>query len=92
MKTVLRGNIVTPLRVINGGEVEFENGIITYAGSSRGKSGSEVIDCGENYISPGFIDLHVHGGGGGDFMDADIDMYSKIAKVHQEHGTSSACR
>ena len=89
MKTVLRGNIVTPLRVISGGEVEFENGMITYVGASRGKNGAEVIDCGENYISPGFIDLHVHGGGGGDFMDADIDMYSKIAKVHQDHGTTT---
>ncbi len=88
MKTVLRGNIITPLRVINGGEVEFENGIITYVGVRREDS-VNVIDCGDKYVSPGFIDIHVHGGGGGDFMDADLDMYSRISKVHQDHGTTT---
>ena len=89
MKTLLRGNIITPLRVIEHGELEFENGLITYVGEKRKKSASAAIDFGDNYISPGFIDIHVHGGGGGDFMDADEETYLRIASTHQNHGTTS---
>ena len=33
-------------------------------------TGAPSIDGGGLYLSPGFIDIHVHGGGGHDFMDA----------------------
>ncbi len=32
---------------------------------------AQVIDVMGDYICPGFIDLHLHGGGGYSFMDAD---------------------
>lgn len=76
------------MRIIKNGEVMIDDGIIAYVGPKRQQSGCRVIDCGDNYISPGFIDIHVHGGGGGDFMDADPDTYLKIAEVHQNHGTT----
>lgn len=50
----------------------------------------QVIDGnGEKYLSAGFIDIHVHGGGGYDYMDANSDEYVKIAKHHAKHGTTS---
>lgn len=47
------------------------------------------IDAKGNYISPGFIDIHVHGGGGCDFMDNTKDAFLKIAEMHARYGTTS---
>lgn len=41
------------------------------------------------YVSPGFIDMHVHGGGGFDFMDGGIEPILGAANLHLEHGTTS---
>jgi N-acetylglucosamine-6-phosphate deacetylase len=37
---------------------------------------------------PGFIDIHVHGGGGADAMDATADAFATIANMHARHGTT----
>jgi N-acetylglucosamine-6-phosphate deacetylase len=48
-----------------------------------------VIDAGGDYLVPGFIDLHCHGGGGDDFMDGDPDGIVRAARSHLLHGTTS---
>jgi len=48
-----------------------------------------VIDAAGKYVSPGFIDIHVHGGGGHDFMDNTLDAFLEIAQLHARHGTTS---
>ncbi len=40
-------------------------------------------------ITPGFIDLHVHGGDGADFMDADERANERILRFHAQHGTTA---
>jgi N-acetylglucosamine-6-phosphate deacetylase len=40
-------------------------------------------------IAPGFIDLHVHGGDGADFMDADESANERILRFHAQHGTTA---
>ncbi|MBE6966807.1 MAG: N-acetylglucosamine-6-phosphate deacetylase [Ruminococcaceae bacterium] len=45
-------------------------------------------DAGGKYISPGFIDIHVHGGGGGDFMDCTVDAFLAAAELHAKFGTT----
>lgn len=49
----------------------------------------ELIDLSGQYLSPGFIDIHVHGGGGYDFMDGTEEAFIKIAEVHARYGTTS---
>lgn len=49
----------------------------------------EVIDCSGYYISPGFVDIHQHGGGGSDYMDDDPDAYLRATEAHLRHGTTS---
>ena len=90
MKTKLKGNIITPVRIIKNGEITFEDGHITYVGVRKNDDSLyDCVDFGENYISPGFIDLHVHGGGGYDFMDGTEEAFEGIAALHQAHGTTS---
>jgi len=40
-------------------------------------------------IVPGFVDLHIHGGDGADFMDADADANERIINFHARHGTTT---
>ena len=47
------------------------------------------IDADGNYISAGFIDVHLHGGGGYDFMDGGKEPIEKAANFHLSHGTTS---
>jgi len=49
----------------------------------------KIIDVKGNYLSAGFIDTHVHGGGGHDFMDATKEAIHGIANYHSKHGVTS---
>ncbi len=80
-KTVLKGDVILPDRILSKGVVEMTGGRITdvYAQSDRTWDGrSFFLDYSNHYISPGFIDLHVHGALGRDFMDADMESFNII--------------
>ena len=49
----------------------------------------EVIDAEGRYVAPGFVDLHVHGGGGHDFMDGTVEAFLGAARSHVKHGTTA---
>ena len=49
---------------------------------------AEVIDLAGKYLAPGFIDLHVHGGDGHDFMDGTPEAFLAICRAHVRHGTT----
>jgi len=49
----------------------------------------KIIDAGGRYVSPGFIDTHVHGGGNADFMDGGKEPMRVAAKAHLAKGTTS---
>lgn len=84
------GRIITPFRIIEHGHVIIEDGIITQVGTGPFKdNGGKVIDAQQHYVSPGFIDLHLHGGGGHDFMDNTVDAFLGVARLHACHGTTS---
>lgn len=52
---------------------------------------TEIINCQGNYLSPGFIDTHCHGGGGADFMDGTVQDILIAARAHLKHGTTALC-
>jgi N-acetylglucosamine-6-phosphate deacetylase len=87
---IFNGKIITPYRLINNGVIIVEDGKI----ASIGKEHVEIDDCLEidakgNYIAPGFIDIHTHGGGGHDFMDGTVEAYIGASEKHAQHGTTA---
>lgn len=50
---------------------------------------TDFLDLKGNYLSPGFIDIHIHGGGGYDFMDGTEEAFREIAVVHAQYGTTA---
>lgn len=90
MKTKLRGKLITPSRIIENGDICFENGCITYVGMHiADDSLYNTVDYGDKYISPGFIDMHLHGGGGADFMDGTEQAFRTVSETHLAHGTTT---
>lgn len=52
-------------------------------------AGGSVRDLGGRYVTPGFVDIHVHGGGGASFTTGDPDEARVVAKFHLGHGTTT---
>jgi N-acetylglucosamine-6-phosphate deacetylase len=51
--------------------------------------GAEVVELAGRWVLPGFIDLHVHGGGGAQCNSADAEDIQQVARFHAQHGTTS---
>jgi N-acetylglucosamine-6-phosphate deacetylase len=87
---ICNGRIILPERIIPQGTVLVTDGVITAiaAGELEFPDAMEINANGQ-YISPGFIDIHVHGGGGYDFMDGTTEAFLKIAEMHAKHGTTA---
>ncbi len=87
---IINGKIITPHRVLTNGFIVVDGDKIVEV-SERNTEIPEAatIDAKGNYVAPGFIDIHVHGGGGYDFMDATVEAFLKIAELHAQHGTTS---
>jgi len=49
----------------------------------------DVVDLRGQYLLPGFVELHVHGGGGADFMDLTVEAFRTVARCHARHGTTT---
>ena len=78
-------------RIIDTGAVRIKNDKISdvYEGIPEIFSDDTVIDLKGLYLSPGFIDVHVHGGDGGYFMSGEKEQIDAACKMHMKHGTTS---
>ena len=82
MSDAIKGNILTSAGWVRG-EINFDTRIAAIHGASV-----DPLANGDDYILPGFIDLHVHGGAGKDIMEGG-DAVHAIAAIHARHGTTS---
>jgi len=82
---IINGKVITPRGIGAGTDVFLRDGKIVAAGSP----GDRVIDAEGRYVSPGFIDIHVHGGGGYDFMDGEEAAFLGVAETHVKYGTTA---
>lgn len=82
-RAVLGDRVTEPLNIL----VEDEK--ISKIGAENNICCEESIDAEGGYLFPGFIDVHIHGGGGADFMDGTPDAFETAAKSHLSHGTTT---
>jgi len=86
--------IFTPARRIARGSILMRGGRIAALGPAartRGARGvADAIDGRGLIAVPGFIDIHLHGGGGADFMDATPEAAARALRTHLRKGTTSA--
>lgn len=73
---------------IEKGSILIEDGIIKEINPSEINL-QNAIDCKGLYVSPGFVDVHIHGAGGHDTMDGTFEAINEISKTICKYGTTS---
>jgi N-acetylglucosamine-6-phosphate deacetylase len=89
---ILAGTILTPTHEIKNGVIVIEDHRIAEVGpkdSINLPNGISVIDHRDRIVTPGFIDMHIHGAAGHDFMEATSNALSTIGTFLARHGTTS---
>ncbi len=81
-------HLTTPEGGYRPGWVSVANGQIEARGNGEPPPPGEVTDLGDSWILPGFIDMHVHGGGGASFTEGGADEARKAVAFHRAHGTT----
>jgi N-acetylglucosamine-6-phosphate deacetylase len=81
--------LILPDRLLDGHLRTAAGRIAAVAAGPPPESAAEVIDLGGSYLAPGYVDLHVHGGAGADFMDGTPEAFRAVCQAHARHGTTS---
>jgi len=92
MKTLIHNvTLVLPDSLIENGWLTAVDGKIEDFGSGEAPVGSfdTVVDGEGNYLSPGFVDTHVHGAGGHDFQDGTEEAILAVLRTHFKGGTTT---
>ena len=87
---IINGDILTPDGWVRGGSIVIEGTrIIDILHDSKiVERAGNVIDATGKYVVPGAVDMHVHGGGGADFMEGTDEAFTTAVTAHLRHGTT----
>ena len=90
MSCWILGRVVTPVEVIEQGVVGIEGEAIVYAGpaAEAPRNPQEPARTVSGWITPGLIDLHLHGAGGRDLMDGTAESVEAVSRTLVQHGTT----
>lgn len=83
------GNLVLPDRILADAVLVCRQGKIASLSQREPPRDAIVIDLEGGYLAPGYIDIHVHGGGGADFMDGTREAIQTACSAHLRHGTTT---
>lgn len=93
---ITNARIITPDGIVEGGSLLAIDGIIRAISEGEPDNmvnspfiDAKIINAQGQYVAPGCIDLHVHGGAGHDFMEATPEAFDAIRRLHALHGTTS---
>ena len=90
MPTVFTGGrFLLPEGVRTGLALVVEDGRIAAIVPEADAPSGERVDAEGRFVSPGFIDMHVHGGWGHDFLDGTVEAFLEPARQHALHGTTA---
>ncbi|MCQ2267817.1 MAG: N-acetylglucosamine-6-phosphate deacetylase [Bacteroidaceae bacterium] len=86
----IHAHILTPNGWLEDGSLLVdENKIVSITPCNLGIIGADIIDVKGLHLVPGGIELHVHGGGGRDFMEGTEEAFEVAVKAHMQHGTTA---
>ena len=90
MKAIINGKIILPNEIVENKILLFNKKIfgIFDCIPEEFKDSVKVIDAKGNYVSPGFIDIHIHGNVGYDFMNTSLYENSLIEKSIASKGVT----
>ena len=87
---IINGKIHTPQGWLkNGSVIICDNKILEVSNCDLAVVGAKIVDARGMYIVPGGVEIHVHGGGGRDFMEGTEDAFRTAVDAHMQHGTTS---
>ena len=87
---IINARILTPQGWLKDGSVLIrDNKILEVTNCDLAIIGAKLIDAKGMYIVPGGVEIHVHGGGGRDFMEGTEEAFRVAVKAHMQHGTTS---
>lgn len=69
--------------------VAVRGGLVSALGAGTPPGADAAVDVDGDWLAPGFVDVHVHGGGGGDFMSDDATVRRRVRELHLQHGTTA---
>ena len=87
---MINGKIHTPQGWLkNGSVIISDNKILEVSNCDLAVVGAKIVDARGMYIVPGGVEIHVHGGGGRDFMEGTEEAFRTAVDAHMQHGTTS---
>jgi N-acetylglucosamine-6-phosphate deacetylase len=91
VKGIIHGKIITEQEILKNHVLIFEDKIVGMIPEEQLSQYhlSETIDARGRFVSPGFIDVHVHGCSGFDTMDDDTEALSAMSKNVLKAGVTS---
>ena len=86
---IINGSIFTPQGWIEDGSVLIRDGkILEVTNCDLAIEGAEIIDAKGQFIVPGYVCMHAHGGGGHDFTECTEEAFRVAAETHRKHGAT----
>lgn len=91
MKGIINGKIITDKTVMQDKVLIYDKKIAAIVDNNQVGlyKDLEIIDAKGHYISPGLIDIHIHGIEGDDVMDGTIECLQNISKNILKHGVTA---
>lgn len=91
MRTLIKNvRVILSDEILTNNVVVVNDTKIEYIGiAPNGMKFDKIIDGKGLYLSPGFIDLHIHGGNNADFMDGTLEAFRTVTTYHSNHGITS---
>ena len=88
---LLTGRVVTPAGVLSPGWIRLAGNQIDAVGPGTApeQPGLTVTDLQGHWVLPGFVDMHVHGGGGASFTEGPADDARRAAEFHRGYGSTT---
>ena len=87
---IVNAQVITPHEILPNATIVLKEGKIDGVFTDAIEiEDADNIDARGNFVSSGFIDIHLHGGGGYDFMDNTVEAFQQIAITHARCGTTA---